>query len=190
MAQSCHAYLWLCPCDACAKGELEHAEATPTSDLVFGISNFAAIELYAHIGIVPRQNGHGEPRHLDTSTASTASTQTSTPRHRSHMESALTDLDRPRHKPRHRLDRASTASTPRQTGLCPSRLMLAVGTRAEIGYARVREPPPLPRTRQQHRCTVGTGPHAPSPRPPRTRQQAPLTRRARVWTAVNRRCDG
>jgi hypothetical protein len=115
---------WLYPCDACAKGELVHAEATSTSDLVFGISNFAAIELYqsygcaSHIGIVPRQNGHGEPRHLDTSTASTASTQTSTPRHRSHMESALTDLDRPRHKPRHRLDRGSTASTPRQPGLC------------------------------------------------------------------------
>ena len=29
----------------------------------------------------------------------------------------MTDLDRPRHKPRHRLDRGSTASTPRQPGL-------------------------------------------------------------------------
>jgi hypothetical protein len=38
----------LCPCDACAKGEQVHAKATSTSDLVvvFGISNFAAIELY------------------------------------------------------------------------------------------------------------------------------------------------
>ena len=64
----------------------------------------------------PRQNGEPrQPRHLDTSTAST---QTSTPRHQTHMESALTDLDRPRHKPRHRLDRGSTASTPRQPGLC------------------------------------------------------------------------
>ena len=63
----------------------------------------------------PRQNGEPrQPRHLDTSTASTP---TSTPRHHSHMESALTDLDRPRHKPRHRLDRGSTASTPRQPGL-------------------------------------------------------------------------
>ena len=50
-------HTWLCPCDACANGELVHAEATSTSDIVFGISNFAAIELYAHIGIVPRQNG-------------------------------------------------------------------------------------------------------------------------------------
>ena len=115
----------LCPCDACAKGELVHAEATSTSDLVFGISNFAAIErnyiraTVAHIGIVPRQ--HGIHDSLDTSpasTASTASTQTSTPRHQSHVESALTDLDRPRHKPRHCLDRGSTASTPRQPGLC------------------------------------------------------------------------
>ena len=63
----------------------------------------------------PRQNGEPrQPRHLDTSTASTP---TSTPRHHPHMESALTDLDRPRHKPRHRLDRGSTASTPRQPGL-------------------------------------------------------------------------
>ena len=40
------------PCDACAKGELVHAEATSTSDLVvvFGISNFAAIELYQSYG--------------------------------------------------------------------------------------------------------------------------------------------
>ena len=67
----------------------------------------------------PRQNGEPrQPRHLDTSTASTP---TSTPRHHSHMESALTDLDRPRHKPRHRLDRGSTASTPRQPGLCLKR---------------------------------------------------------------------
>jgi len=64
----------------------------------------------------PRQNGEPrQPRHLDTSTAST---QTSTPRRHTHMESALTNLDRPRHKPRHRLDRGSTASTPRQPGLC------------------------------------------------------------------------
>ena len=41
---------WLCPCDACAKGELVHAEATSTSDLVFGISNLAAIELYQSYG--------------------------------------------------------------------------------------------------------------------------------------------
>jgi hypothetical protein len=43
---------WLCPCDACAKGELVHAKATSTSDLVvvFGISNFAAIELYQSYG--------------------------------------------------------------------------------------------------------------------------------------------
>jgi hypothetical protein len=64
----------------------------------------------------PRQNGEPrQPRHLDTSTASTP---TSTPRHHPHMESAFTNLDRPRHKPRHRLDRGSTASTPRQPGLC------------------------------------------------------------------------
>ena len=70
----------------------------------------------------PRQNGEPrQPRHLDTSTASTP---TSTPRHHPHMESALTDLDRPRHKPRHRLDRGSTASTPRQPGLCALRLGL------------------------------------------------------------------
>ena len=63
----------------------------------------------------PRQNGEPrQPRHLDTSTASTP---TSTPRHHPHMESAFTNLDRPRHKPRHRLDRGSTASTPRQPGL-------------------------------------------------------------------------
>ena len=67
----------------------------------------------------PRQNGEPrQPRHLDTSTASTP---TSTPRRHPHMESALTDLDRPRHKPRHRLDRGSTASTPRQPGLCTIR---------------------------------------------------------------------
>ena len=30
-------HTWLCPCDTCAKGELVHAEATSTSDLVFGI---------------------------------------------------------------------------------------------------------------------------------------------------------
>ena len=41
---------WLYPCDACAKGELVHAEATSTSDLVFGISNFAAVELYQSYG--------------------------------------------------------------------------------------------------------------------------------------------
>ena len=115
-------HTWLCPCDACAKGELEHAEATPVQVILCLESAILQPLNYiratvAHIGIVPRQNGHGEPRHLDTSTASTASTQTSTPRHRSHMESALTDLDRPRHKPRHRLDRGSTASTPRQPGL-------------------------------------------------------------------------
>ena len=76
---------WLYPCDACAKGELVHAEATSTSDLVFGISNFAAIErnyiraTVAHIGIVPRQ--HGIHDSLDTSTASTASTASTLPRH-------------------------------------------------------------------------------------------------------------
>ena len=45
-------HTWLCPCDTCAKGELVHAEATSTSDLVvvFGISNFAAIELYQSYG--------------------------------------------------------------------------------------------------------------------------------------------
>ena len=45
-------HTWLCPCDACAKGELVHAKATSTSDLVvvFGISNFAAIELYQSYG--------------------------------------------------------------------------------------------------------------------------------------------
>ena len=41
---------WLYPCDACAKGELVHAEATSTSDRVFGISTFAAIELYQSYG--------------------------------------------------------------------------------------------------------------------------------------------
>ena len=45
---------WLYPCDACAKGELVHAEATSTSDLVFGISNFAAIELYQSYGCAYR----------------------------------------------------------------------------------------------------------------------------------------
>ena len=43
-------HTWLCPCDTCAKGELVHAEATSTSDLVFGISIFAAIELYQSYG--------------------------------------------------------------------------------------------------------------------------------------------
>ena len=43
-------HTWLCPYDACAKGELVHAEATSTSDLVFGISIFAAIELYRSYG--------------------------------------------------------------------------------------------------------------------------------------------
>ena len=91
----------------------------------------------------PRQNGEPrQPRHLDTSTASTP---TSTPRRHPHMESALTDLDRPRHKPRHRLDRGSTASTPRQPGLCSEpRLhptgMLRPGTHA--GPTRSARPRP------------------------------------------------
>ena len=46
VVQGCPAYLVVSMCDACAKGELVHAEARSTSDLVFGISNFAAIELY------------------------------------------------------------------------------------------------------------------------------------------------
>ena len=84
----------------------------------------------------PRQNGEPrQPRHLDTSTASTP---TSTPRHHPHMESALTNLDRPRHKPRHRLDRGSTASTPRQPGLC------AAGRAGGGAGLRLRDPAPGP----------------------------------------------
>ena len=111
-------HTWLCPCDACAKGEQVHAKATSTllcleSAILLPLNYIRATGAHK-----PRQNGEPrQPRHLDTSTASTP---TSTPRRHPHMESALTDLDRPRHKPRHRLDRGSTASTPRQPGLCAS----------------------------------------------------------------------
>ena len=54
-------HTWLCPCDACAKGELVHAEATSTSDLVFGISIFAAIELYRSYSTVAHRP---QPRHI------------------------------------------------------------------------------------------------------------------------------
>lgn len=37
-------HTWLCPHDACAKGELVHAEATSTSDLVFGIHTKNSLE--------------------------------------------------------------------------------------------------------------------------------------------------
>ena len=95
VAQGCHASLVLCPCDACAKGELVHAEATSTSDLVFGISNFAAIELYQSYGCAYRHRPSTEIR-MDMESLDTSTPQQ--PR-------------QPRHKPRH-LDTSHTWSQP------------------------------------------------------------------------------